>query len=78
MYTTQKNFSNPYYQVGFCTELISTGATHAIQLCFAPVVYPPKEDDFDIHQGNTNNSGLAIQTKMQSNKMLLPIHPFPL
>jgi hypothetical protein len=37
----KKNFSNPCYQVGFCTNLISTGASHAIQLGFAPIVYPP-------------------------------------
>jgi hypothetical protein len=37
----KNNFSTPCYQVGFCTELISTGATHAIQLGFAPIVYPP-------------------------------------
>jgi hypothetical protein len=37
---TEKIISNPCYQLGFCTELISTGATHAIQLGFAPIVYP--------------------------------------
>ncbi len=36
-----QNFSNPRYQFGFCTELISTGAPHAIKLGFAPTVYPP-------------------------------------
>jgi hypothetical protein len=29
------------YQVRFCTELISTGATYAIQLGFAQIGYPP-------------------------------------
>jgi hypothetical protein len=38
---TQKNFSKPCYQVRFCTELVSTGAIHSMQLGFAPIVYPP-------------------------------------
>jgi hypothetical protein len=38
---TQKNFSNPCYQVVFCTELISTRAARAFQLGFAPGSYPP-------------------------------------
>ncbi len=30
--------SNPCYQLGFCTELISTGATHAVQLGFSQII----------------------------------------
>jgi hypothetical protein len=40
-FCTQNRFSSLCYQVVFCTELISTGATHAIQLGFARIAYPP-------------------------------------